>query len=206
MDRSFYTQDSATVAAELLGCTLVHGDCSGRTESVDRGGNNHLATEKLVGRIVETEAYYGDHDVKDPASHAFAGETERNQVMFGPAGRSYVYICYGIHHMLNVTTGEEGVPGAVLIRAVAPREGIDTMRGRRGVDDKAELCSGPGKLCEAFGITKDHNDIDLTTGHLRIEHGDTPSNVVRTTRIGISEGQELELRFYDADSRHVSQL
>lgn len=181
---SFFARDSATVAKDLLGCTLVHGD--------------------IRGRIVETEAYYGNQDVKDPASHAFSGETERNRVMFGPAGRSYVYICYGIHHMLNVTTGEEGVPGAILIRAVEPLNGIEKMKENRGITDGQQLCNGPGKLCEAFGITKQHNDIDITTGSLRIGGQAAVENVIQTTRIGISEGTDLELRFYERGNPHVS--
>ncbi len=184
MDAASFQGDSAAVARDLLGCTLVHGD--------------------LRGRIVETEAYYGDSDVKDPASHAFTGKTDRNAPMFGPPGRAYVYICYGIHHMLNVVTGPDGEPGAVLIRAAAPVAGLDTMRSRRDVDADTALCSGPGKLCEAFAVTTDHDGTDLTAGDLRIEDGPVPDDVVRDTRIGISVGEELPLRFYDADSPHVS--
>lgn len=184
MDRAFFGRDAATVAQELLGCTLVHNKCR--------------------GRIVETEAYYGNQDVKDPASHAFAGETERNQVMFGPAGQSYVYICYGIHNMFNVTTDEAGTPGAILIRAVEPVDGIGTMKQRRGVEQETALCDGPGKLCQALNITKQHNDIDVTAGDLRIESGPAPEQITQTTRIGITEGADLELRFYDTESSHVS--
>lgn len=182
MEQAFFARDAATVAEELLGCILIRGDCR--------------------GRIVETEAYYGEDD---PASHAYNGETERNKVMFGPAGKSYVYVCYGIHHMLNVTTGAEGVPEAVLFRAVEPVEGVNVMRERRNINEKRALCNGPGKLCEAFGVMPEHNDIDLTQGDFRIVDGSTPENIVQTTRIGVSGGEEMELRFYDADSDYVSE-
>lgn len=188
MDQEFFARDPATVARQLLGCHLVH-ETDGAV---------------LRGRIVETEAYYGNQDVEDPASHAFNGKTDRNRVMFGPAGQSYVYICYGIHTMLNVTTGDDGVPGAVLLRAVEPLDGLDRMQDSRGTDDARNLCNGPGKICEAFFITQDHNDIPLTAGDLRIEQNATPDGIVQTTRIGITQGRDLELRFYEDGNLHVS--
>lgn len=186
MNRDFFSRESATVAEALLGCELVH----------DRDGT------LLRGRIVETEAYYG---TDDPASHAFNGETARNQVMFGPAGQSYVYVCYGIHRMLNVVTGKDGVPGAVLIRAVEPMNGTTTMQSLRDTDERTALCDGPGKVCEAFDISTNDNDIDLTQGALRIDDGTTPEHIVQTTRIGISQGTALELRFYEDGTPHVSE-
>jgi DNA-3-methyladenine glycosylase len=181
VNRSFFRRDAADVAKDLLGCVLVHGD--------------------MQGRIVETEAYYGEDD---PASHAYQGMTERNEVMFGPAGVSYIYICYGIHQMLNITTGQEGTPEAVLLRAVEPLEGLQQMRANRGIDDVDSLCDGPGKLCEAFGIDKTHNDIDLTGGHLHIERGTREGDIAVDTRIGINEGTDMELRFYLQGNSHVS--
>lgn len=180
MDRTFYARDAARVARDLLGCELVHGPCR--------------------GKIVETEAYRGR---SDPASHAVNGPTDRNRVMFGPPGRSYVYLCYGIHALFNVVTGTDGVPSAVLVRAVEPMEGRETMRERRGVDDTA-LCSGPGKLCEAFGITCDDSDKALTGGALRIEQGPAPEQVERTGRIGVADGGDLLLRFLVGENPHVS--
>lgn len=185
MEQDFFARDPATVAQELLGCHLVH----------------ETAGTVLRGRIVETEAYYGSDD---PASHAFNGETERNTVMFGPSGRSYVYICYGIHRMLNVTTRDDGVPGAILLRAVEPVDGIAQMRESRGIDNRQQLCNGPGKVCEAFGVTTNHTGTDLAAGTLRIEHGELSEDIIRTPRIGISQGQEMELRFYEAGNRFVS--
>jgi DNA-3-methyladenine glycosylase len=185
MEQEFFAADSAQAARNLLGCQLVHA----------------AAESTLRGRIVETEAYYGS---QDPASHAFNGRTERNRVMFGPAGTAYVYVCYGVHRMLNVTTQEDGVPGAVLLRAVEPVDGIQHMQDNRGVDDAKQLCNGPGKLCEAFGVTTEHTGRDLTAGHLRIEYGATPDKVVKTPRIGISQGQDMELRYYERGNPHAS--
>lgn len=181
MERDAYARDAATVARTLLGCTLVHGPCR--------------------GRIVETEAYRGR---SDPASHAANGRTDRNAAMYGEPGRSYVYLCYGIHTMLNTVTGRTGLPSAVLIRAVEPLEGEDTMHGRRGVDDSRDLCNGPGKLCEAFAITQDYDGEDLLEGNLRIVDGPTPDSVQRTPRIGISTGEDRPLRFLDPESPHTS--
>lgn len=181
MEQRFYARDAAAVARDLLGCELVHGDCR--------------------GRIVETEAYRGR---SDPASHAANGETDRNRVMFGPPGRSYVYICYGIHAMFNVVATRDGIPGGVLVRALEPVDGLDTMRDRRRVQEASGLCSGPGKLCTALGITREHNDRDLAIGPLRIEHGPAPERVERTGRIGVADGEELPLRFFVADNPHVS--
>ena len=127
--RRFYSRSPELVASALLGNVLVHGD--------------------RVGMIVETEAYLGPEDL---ASHARFGETKRNQVMFGKGGISYVYLCYGIHHLFNVVCGKSGEPGAVLIRALAPIQ---------GVGEDSSIARGPGKLTKAMGIDMDHHGIDL---------------------------------------------
>ncbi|MDY6773919.1 MAG: DNA-3-methyladenine glycosylase, partial [Candidatus Nanohaloarchaea archaeon] len=162
LNREFVARDPETVARELLGHELMR-DVEGET---------------LRGRIVETEAYHGP---SDPASHASSGRTERNEPMFGEPGRAYVYVSYGLHAMLNVVTGEEGEPSAVLIRAVEPLEGLEKMRENRGLEDKQALCSGPGKLTEAFEVSMEHNRTDLTEGDLRIEEGEAVEEVVEDT-------------------------
>ena len=152
---------------------------------VDRGGT------RTSGRIVETEAYTGD----DPASHSYRGRTARNSVMFGPAGRLYVYLSYGIHHCANVVTGSVDDGQAVLIRAIVPVDGIDTMLRRRG---RTPLADGPGKLCRALGIDLDDNGIDLgVAGPIRIFDDGTqpPADPVVGPRIGISTGRERPWRF-----------
>lgn len=180
---SFFNRDARDVAADLIGCRLVH-------ETGD----------SLSGRIVETEAYLGE---EDPASHASNGRTSRNSAMFGPPGRSYVYICYGIHHMFNIVTGGDGDPQAVLVRSIQPIEGLDRMREVRGLEDETRLCDGPGKLCQALEIEKRHSDLDITEGHLRIEPGDS-GPIERTTRIGVSGGEDLEYRFLEKDNQYIS--
>lgn len=186
MDNDFFARDPKTVARELIGCELIH----------------NRSTE-LIGYIVETEAYYG---FDDPASHAFSGKTERNEPMFKKAGKAYVYISYGIHNMLNVVTGKRGEPSAVLLRAVKPIKGLANMKENRGIDDEKELCSGPGKVTEAFGITKDHNMVDLIDSELRIEERSFEGEIARDTRIGISKGEKLKLRFYEKGNTYVSRL
>ncbi len=135
--RSFFDRSVHKVAPELIGATLL----------VDGVG----------GIIVELEAYHHT----DPAAHSYTGRTERNAVMFGPAGYVYVYRSYGIHWCLNFVCEEEGSASAVLIRAIEPTEGLATMRRRRGLKDERALCSGPGKLCEALAITHKHNGLPL---------------------------------------------
>ncbi len=172
----FYARDAETVARDLLGTTLVHR-------------HNGLSQRS---RIVETEAYIGTHDL---ASHASKGRTKRTEVMFGPPGRAYVYLIYGMYDMLNVVTGREGDAQAVLIRAVEPLENVT------GKTD------GPGKLTRALGITRDLNRHDLTEEPLWLGPGTPPQEVITTTRIGIDyakEWKDAPLRFYDAGSRFVS--
>jgi DNA-3-methyladenine glycosylase len=156
---------------------------------------------------VETEAYYGNHTVEDEACHAHGTKTERTRVFYGKGGRAYVYICYGIHRMLNVITGEQDRAGGVLLRAVEPVDGVNAMKTRRSLDETTALTNGPGKLCEAFNITKELYGHTVTQPPLYIAAGDTVSTeeVAQDTRIGINKAEELELRFYEKQNAFVSQ-
>jgi len=193
LPRAFYLQPTLRVARALLGKVLVHDTTAGRT----------------AGRIVEVEAYRGP---ADRAAHSAGGRrTPRNEVMYGPAGRAYVYFIYGMHHCVNVVTQPAGVPEAVLLRALEPTCGVEAMRANRGLDDAPEwrLCRGPGALCRALGITRSDNGSDLVRGPLRILDGpDVPaSRVRRSPRIGIDyAGADIAhpWRLYVADSRAVS--
>lgn len=156
----------------LLGKVLVH----------EQRGN------RVSGVIVEAEAYIG---TDDPACHAARGLTPRTAPMFGPPGRTYVYLNYGLHHLINVVTEREGFPAAVLIRALAPLEGLATMRRRRGGAPDARLCNGPGNLTQALGIDLRHNEADLSAGPVRLEdHGIRVDDVRYTPRIGIRVGTD----------------
>jgi len=184
----FFARSPLTVAAELIGAVL------------------HLRQDDAVcsGRIVETEAYAGDDD---PASHAYRGPTPRNAVMFGPPGVVYVYFIYGVHHCLNIVTGPEGTPGAVLIRAVEPLDGLEAMKRRRDRDRDRGLTNGPGKLCEAFGVDRRLNGLDLGPGigpALWITQPPDRPRVTATSRIGLSRAVDRLWRFIDPDSRHLS--
>jgi DNA-3-methyladenine glycosylase len=179
----FFVRSPEIVAREMLGKVLVH----------QRKG------ERLSGRIIEVEAYLG---LSDPASHAFRGRTSANAVLFGPPGVAYVYFIYGMHDCLNISCLPDGEPGGVLIRALTPLEGIKTMARLRGLPADAkpqQLTGGPGKLCEAFAITRStHNGIDVTKAKssLHIEdHGSYPGTIEITPRIGISKAIEQPLRF-----------
>ncbi len=158
----------------------------------------------MVGKIVEVEAYRGSDD---PASHAFRGLTPRNAPMFGEPGRAYVYFTYGNHYCLNITTRESGIPGAVLIRAIEPIEGISAMVRLRPKVPKLALTNGPGKLTKALRIDKSLNEIDMTKhGPLYVtkaEAGDF--EVGRSTRIGIAAGKDRLWRFYVFGNPYVSQ-
>jgi len=147
-----------------------------------------LVHGKKKGKIVETEAYFG---LKDPGSHACNGPTPRSKIMFGPPGFAYVYFTYGNHWMLNAVTERDGRPGAVLIRAVEPLTNVSNT-------------NGPGRLTKAFGIDKSHNGADITCGCLRIEDSAEKQKIVTTTRIGLSKGEDLRLRFYIKDNPYVS--
>ena len=156
-----------------------------------------LSVDGVGGRIVETEAY--DHE--DAASHSFSGPTERNAVMFGPSGHVYVYRSYGIHWCLNLVTG--GVASAVLIRALEPTEGLDVMIARRGLDDPHLLCSGPGRLCQALGVTREHNGLRIEQPPFSLEPGPN-AGVVVGPRIGITKAIDVPWRFGEAGSRFAS--
>jgi DNA-3-methyladenine glycosylase len=186
---SFFDREAETVARELLGSYLV-SDCGGA---------------RCVGRIVETEAYPGPHD---PASHAARaiGRTRRNDPMFGPPGTAYLHLNFGIHWCLNAVVGPEGYPAAVLIRALEPVEGLETMRRRRPGRPDRELTSGPGKLTRALGIGPGLQRHGLGHAPLFIARGaPVPAeHVVRTTRVGITKGRRNEWRFYDRRSPYVS--
>jgi DNA-3-methyladenine glycosylase len=176
------------VARELLGKTLVRQTPQGR----------------IAAKIVEVEAYRGSDD---PASHAYRGETPRNLLMFGKAGFTYIYFIYGNHYCLNVTTETEGIPGAVLIRAVEITRGLDIARRNRRVKISKELSNGPGKLTQALNITEAHNGLDLTeTKELFIcDPGVKEAfNTVVKRRVGIRTGFEKPWRFYIEDNEFVS--
>lgn len=193
LDRAFLARDPRLVAPDLLGTLLVH----------DRDG------DRRAGRIVEVEAYCG---AEDPAAHTFRGETARNRTMFGPAGMLYVYFSYGMHWCANVVCGEEGDGVAVLLRALAPVDGLEAMYESRGAPAKRDrdLCSGPGKLTQALGIGGDHDGTDLVTD-ARVQLvddgtrvGDVGGGVVQTTRIGISVAVDEPWRWYVDDDPNVS--
>jgi len=156
-----------------------------------------LFVDGVGGLIVEVEAY----DQEDPASHAYRGRTPRNQSMFGPPGHAYVYRSYGIHWCLNLVCAEVG---AALIRALEPTAGLDEQRRRRGTDDVRALCSGPGKLCQALGITGEHDGLALDRAPFRLGERTNVPEIVTAPRIGITRATELSWRYLEAGSRYVS--
>jgi DNA-3-methyladenine glycosylase len=180
LKRDFFARSVHEVAPDLIGATLL----------VDGVG----------GTIVEVEAY----DQQDPASHAFRGPTPRNAVMFGPPGYAYVYRSYGIHWCLNLVCAGEGVPEAVLIRALEPTRGVELQRSRRGVEDVRALCSGPGKLCQALGITHEHDGLALDIPPFRLEARTGILEVVTGPRIGLTRATELNWRYMSAGSPYLS--
>jgi DNA-3-methyladenine glycosylase len=178
--REFFARSVHEVAPDLIGVTLL----------VDGVG----------GRIVELEAY----DQEDPASHGYRGRTARNLSMFGPPGHAYVYRSYGIHWCLNLVCGEEGRAEAALIRALEPTAGIEEQRARRGVEDLHALCSGPGKLCQALAITRDHDRLPLDRLPFRLEEREGVPAIVTGPRIGITQATERSWRYGLAGSRFLS--
>jgi DNA-3-methyladenine glycosylase len=159
-----------------------------------------LLVDGVGGRIVETEAY----DREDPASHAFSGPTERNFAMFGAPAHAYVYRSYGMHWCLNFVCMEDGHGAGVLLRALEPLAGIGAMRERRGADHVRLLCSGPGKLCQALGVTRVHNGLALAAPPFSLVAAPGPVEVVAGPRIGISKAIDVPWRFGLAGSRFVS--
>lgn len=188
--REFYGQDTRAAAQKLLGQIVMRRLPTGET---------------LSGIIVETEAYLTD----DPACHAYRGQTPRNSAMFGPPGHAYVYFTYGLHMMLNLVCAPEGTAEAVLIRALEPVEGIETMRQHRsGISETRQLTNGPGKLAQALALTRlSHNGVDVTdsAGELLILPNEYPPfDMVTTTRIGITQGMDLPWRYYMRANPYVS--
>ena len=159
-----------------------------------------LYVDGVGGTIVEVEAY--DHE--DPAAHGYRGRTERNASMFGPPGHAYVYRSYGLHWCLNFVCGGEGVPDAVLIRALQPARGLDVMKARRGLEAEHLLCAGPGRLCQALGITREHDGLPLDRPPFELVARAQPVEVVRAPRIGITKAAERPWRYLAAGSRFVS--
>ncbi|MFN2613045.1 MAG: DNA-3-methyladenine glycosylase [Solirubrobacterales bacterium] len=179
----FYDRPVNEVARELIGCTLSFGGSA--------------------GVIVETEAY----DATDPACHAYNGRTARNQPLFGPPARAYVYLSYGIHHLLNFVAEPENSPAAVLIRALEPTAGVEQMRGRRGPLPQRDLCSGPGKLTQALGIGPGQNGASLLEPPFLVSRPGAEwlgVEVASCTRIGISKALDLPWRYCAAQSPCLS--
>jgi DNA-3-methyladenine glycosylase len=180
LTRDFFARSVHAVAPDLIGVTLL--------------------ADGVGGPIVEVEAY--DHE--DPAAHGFGGRTERNASMFGPPGHVYVYRSYGIHWCLNLVCEDESVAAAVLIRALEPAHGLAAMRERRGLDDERLLCSGPGRLCQALGVTREHDGMPLDRPPFRLEPRAGEAEVVRGPRIGITRAADVPWRYGLAGSRYLS--
>jgi DNA-3-methyladenine glycosylase len=182
LDAAFFARSVHEVARDLVGCRLFYDG---------RGGI-----------VVETESYERD----DPACHAYVGLTKRTEVLFGPPGRAYVYLSYGIHSLLNAVAEPEGEAAAVLFRALEPTDGLDAMRARRGARPDTDLCSGPGKLTEALGIDLADNGADLERDPFCLlqREPDWNGEIIAGPRVGITKAVERPWRFCLADSPHVS--
>ncbi len=168
LKKNFYKRDSRIVAKELLGKKICYKD--------------------KEGIIVETEAY----TTNDPGSHAYMKKTKRNQIMYKEGGALYVYLCYGMHYLMNIVTDEKNVPSAVLIRGIEPLKNI------------SKKTNGPGLLTKALGITKEHNGLSVTGSTIWLEEGITPEEIVQTKRVGLSRGKKLPYRFYIKNNPYVS--
>lgn len=178
--REFFARSVHEVAPDLIGVTLLVGG--------------------VGGRIVEAEAYHHE----DPAAHGYRGRTARNATMFGAPGYAYVYRSYGIHWCVNFVCEEVGSASAVLIRALEPTHGIEVMRERRGLDDPRALCSGPGKLCQALGITREHDGLPVDRPPFELQERIEEPEIVQGPRIGISKAVDLPWRYGEAGSRYLS--
>lgn len=181
MNKDFFL-NTKEAAKKLLGMKLIHETPEGI----------------ISGKIVEVEAYLAN----DPASHSFKGKTLRNEAMFEEGGVAYIYRIYGVHHCFNIVTNKKDIGEAVLIRALEPLDGIKLMKINR--NKEKDLCNGPAKLVEALKITKQYNKKDLFSGNLKLEEYETPKRIVVSTRIGISKGKSLKLRFYINENKFVS--
>ena len=180
LGRYFFARSVHEVAPELIGAELLVGG--------------------VGGTIVEVEAY--DHE--DPASHGYSGRTQRNASMFGPSGHAYVYRSYGVHWCLNLVCAEEGVAQAALIRALEPTRGLDRMRARRGLDEPRLLCSGPGRLCQALGVTREHDGLALDEPPFELLARTGEPEIAVGPRIGISRAADFPWRYVLAGSRFAS--
>jgi DNA-3-methyladenine glycosylase len=180
LHQDFFARSVHEVAPDLIGATLLF--------------------KGVGGIIVEVEAYHHT----DPAAHSYRGRTERNAVMFGPPGFAYVYRSYGIHWCLNFVCEREGSASAALIRAIEPTEDISAMERRRGMKDLRALCSGPGKICEALGITRAHNALALDAPPFQLSARAAPVKIVRGARIGITKAASKPCRYGLKDSKFLS--
>jgi DNA-3-methyladenine glycosylase len=180
LTRRFFDRPVLKVAPDLIGATLTVGG--------------------VGGMIVEVEAYHHT----EPAAHSYGGMTERNAVMFGPPGYAYVYRSYGIHWCLNFVCEEDGSASAVLIRALEPTQGLAAMRRRRALPDERALCSGPGKLCEALGVTRRHNGLPLDASPFELRARTTRPGIVSGPRIGITKAVDHPWRFGLKGSKFLS--
>ncbi|HVV62235.1 MAG TPA: DNA-3-methyladenine glycosylase [Pseudolabrys sp.] len=171
LTRDFFNRSVHKVAPELIGATLL--------------------VNGVGGVIVELEAYHHT----DPAAHSYIGPTERNAVMFGPPGHLYVYRSYGIHWCMNFVCEEEGSASAVLVRALAPTQGLAVMCRRRGLTDERQLCSGPGKVCEALGVTRKHNGMALDRAPFELRARERVPEILRGVRIGITKAVDKPWRY-----------
>jgi len=180
LGREFFARSVHEVAPDLIGCTLLVGG--------------------VGGPIVEVEAY----DQEDPASHGFRGETARNRSMFGPPGHAYVYRSYGIHWCLNFVCEGEDVAAAVLLRALEPAYGVEEMRVRRDLDEPRLLAAGPGRLCQALGVTRDHDGLPLDCPPFELRARESEPEIVSGPRVGISRAADLPWRYGLAGSPYLS--
>jgi DNA-3-methyladenine glycosylase len=180
LGRDFFARSVHEVAPELIGAELLVGG--------------------VGGTIVEVEAY----DQEDPASHGYSGRTQRNASMFGPPGHAYVYRSYGVHWCLNLVCADEGVAQAALVRALEPTSGLERMEARRGLAEPRLLCSGPGRLCQALGVTREHDGLALDEPPFELLARPGNPEIATGRRIGISRAADYPWRYVLAGSRFVS--